>query len=110
MKVQLSPEAEKDLFKTKFYIANNLSNPIAAENVTKRITKRLRSLSDNPRLGSPLSSIVDVETDYRYLLCSKYYMAFYRIEEKRVYVDRIIDGRRNYMKILFGLPEEDEEE
>jgi len=107
MKVLLSPMAKQDLIDIKLYITNNLSNSIAAASVVSRITKQLRNLAEVPRFGSPLSSIVDVDTDYRYLLCGNY-TAFYRIEDKIIYVDQILYGRRNFMKILFGISIEDE--
>jgi len=109
MKVHLSPMAQQDLMDTKLYITNHLLNPIAAANVLSRITKRLRTLAESPCIGSPLSSIVDIETDYRYLLCGNY-TAFYRIEGNAVYVDRILYGKRDFMKILFGRAFEDDEE
>ena len=54
-------------------------------------------------MGAPLSSIVDIETDYRFLVCGNY-TAFYRYDEKFVYVIRVLYSRRDFMKILFGVP------
>jgi len=108
MNLRLSPMAQQDLLDIKSYITNDLSNPIAAANVISRITKRLRSLEESPRLGAPLSAIVDVETNYRYLLCGSY-TAFYRVDDLTVYIDRILYGRRDFMKILFGTNFESDE-
>ena len=107
MKVHLSPMARQDLQDIQAYITNNLANPIAAKHVLSRIMKRIRVLSGSPRIGAPLSAIVDVETNYRYLLCGNY-TAFYRIETDGVYVDRVLYGRRDFMRILFGAPSEEE--
>ena len=68
-----------------------------------KITKRIRMLADFPESGASLSSIVDFETDYRFLVCGNY-TAFYRIENQTVKIIRVLYGRRNFMKILFGEP------
>jgi plasmid stabilization system protein ParE len=52
-------------------------------------------------LGTKLSSLIDIATDYRFLVCGNY-IAFYRIDGNDVYVIRILYGRRDYVKILFG--------
>jgi len=43
---------------------------------------------------------VEIETDYRFLVCGNY-LVFYRTEADSVFVDRVIYGRRDYIKILF---------
>ena len=100
-RLQISPLAKNDLHEIRSYITDELKNPSAAGNVVKRITKKLRRLKDFPLMGSTLSSIVDVETDYRFLVCDNY-MAFYRYDDKVVYIIRVLLGRRDFIKILFG--------
>jgi len=99
-KLSISPEVKKDLEGIKAYICEELENPIAAVNVVSRITKTLKNLKDMPGVGTPLSSKVPFDTDYRFLICGNY-LAFYRYEDKTVYIDRILYGRRDYVKILF---------
>jgi len=109
-KLQLSPLAHQDLREIKTYIEEELKNPIAAANVVSRITKKLRLLIDHPQIGAPLSSVVDIDTDYRFLVCGNY-TAFYRYEDQTVTASRILYGRRDFMKILFGeLPDENIED
>ena len=50
-------------------------------------------------LGAPLSSIANVEEDYRFLVSGSY-MIFYRVMGSDVYVDRILYGRRDYLSVL----------
>ena len=52
-------------------------------------------------IGAPLSSIVPVESEYRFLAYGKY-LTFYRVVAQDVYIDRILYGRRNYLAVLFG--------
>ena len=98
--LSISPEARKDLEGIKTYICKELENPIAAVNVVSRIIKSLKNLKKTPGIGIPLSSKVSFDTSYRFLVCGNY-LAFYRHENKAVFVDRIIYGRRDYIKILF---------
>ncbi|MDR3312581.1 MAG: type II toxin-antitoxin system RelE/ParE family toxin [Spirochaetaceae bacterium] len=98
--LSISPEAAHDLEDIKTYISTELGNPTAALNVVSRITKSLKNLKDMPGIGRPLSVIVPFETGYRFLACGNY-LAFYRHENKTVFVDRILYGKRDYVKILF---------
>ena len=101
MKVQVTPLARNDLKEIRSYISNELQNPTAAVNVAKRIITRIKGLADFPAMGAPLSSIVDIQTDYRFLRCGNY-TAFYRYNNKAVYIIRVLYCRRDFVKILFG--------
>lgn len=103
--IKFSPEAINDLQQTKEYIIEELCNEQAAVNTVSKITKRIRMLADFPESGVLLSSIIDIETDYRFLVCGNY-TAFYRVENSMVYIVRILYGRRNYVQILFGEPQD----
>ena len=95
--LHLSQEAQRDLAEIKIYIEKELLNPSAA----LAITKNLRILREYANAGTPLSSIADVESDYRFLVSGNY-LSFYRTYGNEVYVDRILYARRDYMRILFG--------
>jgi len=69
----------------------------------------MRGLEDFPDSGAPLSSITVVPNDYRFLVCGSY-LVFYRHEAENVYIVRVLYGRRDYMKILFGDISEDDTE
>lgn len=103
VKVQFSPEAITDLQETKTYITEELCNVQAAEHTIEKIMKRIRMLSEFPESGAPLSGIIGIETDYRFLVCGNY-TAFYRFENNTVQIVRVLYGRRNFMRILFGEP------
>ena len=103
--ISFSPEAITDLQETKAYITEELCNEQAALNTIAKITGRIRELARFPEMGAPLSSIVDFETNYRFLVCG-HYTAFYRFENQTVYIVRVLYGRRNFMRILFGEPKE----
>ena len=100
-RLDISPEAQRDLREIKKYIEAVLENPTAAVNTVFKITKSMRKLKDFPLIGSPLTSAAGEATDYRVLVCGNY-LAFYRVEEDTVYIDRVLYGKRDYMAILFG--------
>jgi len=103
--LHISPEAKRDLHDIKEYITVELDSPSAAVNTVSKIIKAIGRLIDFPEIGAPLASIVDLPNDYRYLVSGNY-LVFYRHEENKIIVVRVINGRRDYMKILFGeMPE-----
>ena len=109
-KLHYAPEAKNDLADIKEYISGELASPIAAKNTVSRITKRIRNLERFSDMGTPLSSIVGIDTDYRFLVCG-HYLAFYRTEGNNVYINRVLYGKRDYVAILFGdLPENEPEQ
>lgn len=99
--LHLSEEAQNDLVEIKAYIEEELLNPSAALATVSRITKSLRVLETYAQVGAPLSSITDIESDYRFIVSGNY-MSFYRAYGTEVYIDRILYARRDYMRILFG--------
>ncbi|MBR4033977.1 MAG: type II toxin-antitoxin system RelE/ParE family toxin [Clostridia bacterium] len=100
-KINYSPAALEDLREIKSYISEELCSEPAAINTIEKIMKRIRQLADFPELGAPLSSIIDLEVPYRFLVCGNY-IAFYKTDTDNVYIIRVIYGKRNYMQILFG--------
>ncbi len=104
--IVFSPKALDDLEQTKKYITEELQESQAAINTLNKIIKNIRMLEKFPQSGPSLTAIVDFDTDYRYLVCGNY-TAFYRYENNTVYIVRILYGRRDYMRILFGNPKEE---
>lgn len=99
--IHFSPEALNDLVKIKEYIEEDLLNPSAAVETINKITKSLRILETFPHSGPLLSSIADVNSDYRFVISGNY-ISFYRVNNDEVYVDRILYSHRDYIRILFG--------
>ena len=104
--VHLSPAARDDLAEIRRYIAEELQNPIAAERTVRRIFKSLRLLEQFPFSGTPLRA-AGIDTGYRSVISGNY-RSFYRCNEKDVYVIRILYGRRDFMRILFGSTSEED--
>ena len=99
-KVILSFAAKEDLKEIKEYISVTLASPMAAKGIVKGITGQLRALEQFPEMGKILL-LEKGPITYRYLVHGNY-LSFYHIQKNMVVVDRILYGRRDYIKLLFG--------
>ena len=99
-KVKLTHAAKMDLQEIKDYISITLRNPAAANGILKGITTQIRSLESFPQMGTVIE-LDESSIAYRYLVYGNY-MSFYHIQNDSVIVDRILYGRRNYLKLLLG--------
>ena len=98
--IRYSPESRRDLDDIWDYIVSDLQNRSAAEHVINRIMDAVDQLKSFTEMGTPLSSIADVGTDYRFIVSGNY-MVFYRVQGSDVYIDRVLYGRSDYMSVLF---------
>ena len=99
-RIHYSPESRHDLDDIWDYIVSELQNRSAAEHVINRIMDTVDHLKNFAEMGTPLSSIADVGTGYRFLVSGNY-MVFYRVQGNDVYIDRVLYGRSDYMSVLF---------
>ena len=104
-----NPQAAEKTVNKILDIAVDLENPKAAMEVIKRITKKIRLLNDNPLMGAALASISGANSDERFLVCGSY-MVFYRITRENIFIDRVLYGRRDYLRVLFDKTELPEQE
>lgn len=86
----------------KKYIRDEYRNPAAANRIADKIVKKYKLLKTSPYIGTSLNAVSAIESDYRYLVCGRY-IIFYRILEDFAEVSRVIDGRRDYMRVLLGV-------
>ncbi len=61
----------------------------------------IKSSKMAPFIGAPLDSIIDVKTDYRFLVCGNY-LIFYKVKHDIISIYRVMNGRRDYFRQLFG--------
>lgn len=99
--IEFTPQARDDLRQIREYISVDLCNETAATKIVGNIIKSIARLKDLPQIGAPLSSLIEIKTDYRYLVCGNYNV-FYRIETDTVKIIRVLNSRRNFMAVLFG--------
>ena len=103
--VHYTAESRRDLDEIWDYIAFELQNVSAAERMVNRIMDDVDRLESHGEMGALLSSIADVESGYRFLVTGSY-LTFYRVQGSDVYVDRVLHGRRDYLRVLFGEPQD----
>lgn len=105
-KLLISPAANDDLIAIREYITKDLGSPKAAASTVSKIITSIKILVDFPLSGSPLESIIDFSNEYRFVVTGNY-ISFYRYIDDTVFVDRILYGGRDFVKILLGiLPEQ----
>ena len=107
MELYYTPRARNDLVHIKESVIEKFDDENLATEVLKKITKTVRKLLVFPYLGQELSGLTGIYTEYRCLFCEKNYV-FYRVEEDRVCVIRILNEKQDYMRILFGVSETEE--
>jgi len=68
-KIVYSQVAINDLDEIGDYIAENTQNPAIALNAVNKIQDTIDNLKAFPEMGTKLSTLIDAETDYRFLVC-----------------------------------------
>lgn len=101
MKLRINPEVIEDIAEIKRYIREKLCNPSAADRIAKRIVSAYKELKNAPFIGASLDSILEVKTDYRFLVCGNY-LIFYKVKNDVISVYRVMNGRRDYCRQLLG--------
>lgn len=83
------------------YISNELGSPASAERLFESILEKAHLFADFPGAAAVLRTPSGISTGYRYMICENW-MVFFSLEEQRALVVRILYGKSNYMKTLFG--------
>lgn len=104
-KILYSPKSREDMFKIMEYLTLEFSKDIAKEKM-KNLTTSIKKLEEFPLIGKPLGNLIDVSTDYLYMVTEKSYV-FYRNEDNHVKIIRVLNHRQEFMRILFGIYEVD---
>lgn len=104
MEIYYSPKAKDDLLRIKERILEIWEDDKLAVKILGQITKAIRNLESFPYMGEQISAIIGVASDYRCLFSNQNYI-FYRTEQDRILIVRILNEKQDYMKILFGIEE-----
>ena len=99
-RIHYSTQSRIDLDEIWDYIEIELQNPSAARHIVNEIMNAIEQLAYFAKMGAPLSSVIPLESDYRFLVTGNY-LTFYRTSDFDVYVDRILNSRQDYLHILF---------
>lgn len=80
-----------------------------SQKALKSITIAARGLLEFEDKGIAVSTMYDVECDYRYLYAKHNYL-FYRVENNRIIIVEMFDEREDFMQKLFGIESISKEE
>ncbi len=99
--MDVSEPAENDLRDIVRYIASQLSAPISALSMMELLEEAMAGLSDMPQRCPLVEDERLSQMGYRKLIV-KNYVVFFSIDEKTKVVDveRILYGRRDWLRIL----------
>lgn len=100
-RVDVSEPAENDLRDIVRYIASQLSAPISALHMMELLEEAMVGLSDMPQRCPLVADERLSQMGYRKLIV-KNYVVFFSVDEKNKVVDveRILYGRRDWLRIL----------
>ena len=101
MKLVWSPAALDDLKSAIDYIEFDLDSPMATKRFYESILDKPHLFANVPGSGITLKTTRDIDTGYRYIVCENW-IFFFMIEENQALVVRLLYGRSNYMRTLFG--------
>jgi toxin ParE1/3/4 len=100
-KAKYSPAAVDDMDEIFSYISKD--DVSAAENLLQKLDHHITGLADFPEMGSVLSEdeYSLIQRGYRFIVVNPY-LVFYRVIQDTVIIHRILHGRRDYLRELFG--------
>lgn len=101
-KIIYTEQSHRDMDNIWDYIASDLQNPESAEKMLDRIMDTVDQLKLFPESSTMLSAVsgANINEDERFLVCGKY-LIFYKAFENEVYIDRVLYGGRDYLRVLF---------
>ena len=98
-KLYYSPTAADDLENIRNYIEWDLESPSATINIVNDILDMIDILKQFPDAGKCLSTLTDINSDYHFIVSGNY-IAFYRHIGNDVYIDRVLNARQDYIRVL----------
>lgn len=100
-KVEYSQIVRRKLKSLKVRLTGEFGLEVSRKSL-KQITDVVRGLEDFAEKGISVSSMYDIDCDYRYLYVGHNYL-FYRIEKNRIIIAEMFDDREDFMYKLFGI-------
>lgn len=101
MELTWSADAADDLDAAIEYISNDLGSPVAAQRLFDFIVEKAQLFADYPGAGTVLRTRTDIDTGYRYMISGNW-MVFFSLKDGEALVVRVLYGKSEYMKTLFG--------
>ena len=100
-KIEYSPLVKNKMKNLKNWLIEHFDEETAAKVLTG-IVSDSNLLKDNPKIGTDISLMYSLDTEYWYLFTNQHYL-IYRIEPKKVIVVQMFNEREDFMMKLFGV-------
>lgn len=94
-----SPQAQLDLDEIYAYFANELNDPGKGHAIVDDILSVTEQIPGHPLRYPPVGSLPFSREPYRFATIGNY-LAFFRVVDDAVYVDRILYKRRDFTALL----------
>ena len=100
-KVEYSQIVRRKLKVLRGRLTSEFGSEVSKKSI-KKITDVARGLGNFEEKGILVSSMYDIECDYRYIYVAHNYL-FYRIEADKIIIAEMFDDREDFMYKLFGI-------
>ena len=100
-KIVYSKVVQRKLKALKEELIDKFKGETSVDTMTK-IMRDIHHLSDNDQIGTQISQMYDMDTDYWYLFTSHNYF-IYRIEKTSVAIVNMFNEKEDFMLKLFGI-------
>ena len=97
--IEYSPEAIRDLDDVFADVLTASSDMELTHNYLDELQDKIVAMAGHPETGTPLY-YEDLFTGY-YFVRYKEYLAFYRLDNGKMLVDRVLFRKRDYLRVLF---------
>ena len=102
-RLRYSPQAQLDLDEIFDYFADELGNPEKGKSVVSGILAAARKIPGRATRFPSVGPLPFTTDEYRFSQVGSY-VIFFRAEDEVVFVDRVLNNRRDYTSLL-GLAE-----
>jgi addiction module RelE/StbE family toxin len=97
--IEYSNNSKQDLIEIKRYIKYNLHEPMVADRFINQIRNEVKKIANNPRIYPIIDDELISKLKIR-KISIKNYIVFYRIKDNSINIVRILNEKRNWMKLL----------
>ena len=98
-RLHYSPQAQLDLDEIFDYFANELVNPEKGASVVSGILTAARKIPGRATRFPPVGPLPFTADEYRFLQVGSY-VIFFRETGEEVYVDRVLNNKRDFASLL----------
>ena len=96
-KIVFSKKSEQQIDEIYQYVLSKANDEDIAKKYVNELIDKTEILKKHAFVGRQLEIIDNIVTQYRFLVY-KDYLIFYRVDENKVYIDRILSSKTDYVK------------